>query len=450
MHFICKGKRCDFKLSCKACKNEEFITHANGDMQCSKCGKYIEKETLERIAFAKKYDRDIQEPALKKIISEKKATLIMTIQATRINCKDISPTEVGVNSFVLDSRIDIYKAKDSVITAYYLKQNIDGKNDSNHFSLDPDVEILIISNQLPRFVLEGHNGGAYRVPVSQEPDKVVFTGATVGGITTGGFHTQPGKINYEVKSYGAYHYWMLECYITNQATNMLLFKIWTLSFRVFSYVNTYPGRYKQFFMNSDSIKSTSTSNYIWSLPENSAPPPVENNFWGLARPDSSFPLDEIMHELIYQDAVSDDEYYYQACKLLSDENRTFNDLEKAGAMFCRLGAYKDSQIKMNTCFHELSNGNYKKEKGCYIATAVYGSYDCPQVWTLRRYRDYALAETWYGRAFIHTYYAISPTLVKWFGTTEWFKSIWKPKLDKMVKRLNDEGVADTPYQDRKW
>ena len=25
--------------------------------------------------------------------------------------------------------------------------------------------------------------------------------------------------------------------------------------------------------------------------------------------------------------------------------------------------------------------------GCYVATAVYGSYDCPQVWTLRRYRE---------------------------------------------------------------
>ena len=23
--------------------------------------------------------------------------------------------------------------------------------------------------------------------------------------------------------------------------------------------------------------------------------------------------------------------------------------------------------------------------GCYIATAVYGSYDCPQVWTLQRF-----------------------------------------------------------------
>lgn len=88
--------------------------------------------------------------------------------------------------------------------------------------------------------------------------------------------------------------------------------------------------------------------------------------------------------------------------------------------------------------------------GCYVATAVYGSYDCPQVWTLRRFRDYTLAETWYGRAFIHTYYAISPTLVKWFGHTEWFKKMWKGKLDRMVANLNAEGVEDTPYEDKPW
>ena len=88
--------------------------------------------------------------------------------------------------------------------------------------------------------------------------------------------------------------------------------------------------------------------------------------------------------------------------------------------------------------------------GCYVATAVYGSYDCPEVWTLRRYRDYTLAETWLGRRFIALYYAVSPALVKWFGETQWFRKMWKPKLDKIVERLNREGVADTPYQDRQW
>ena len=88
--------------------------------------------------------------------------------------------------------------------------------------------------------------------------------------------------------------------------------------------------------------------------------------------------------------------------------------------------------------------------GCYVATCVYGSYDCPQVWTLRRYRDDTLGATWYGRAFIRTYYAISPTLVKWFGHTDWFKKMWKGKLDKMVARLQEKCVEDTPYSDKDW
>ncbi len=96
------------------------------------------------------------------------------------------------------------------------------------------------------------------------------------------------------------------------------------------------------------------------------------------------------------------------------------------------------------------NSKQKAAGGCYVATAVYGSYDCPQVWTLRRYRDYTLAENRYGRAFIRTYYAISPTLVKWFGHTEWFKKMWKGKLDRMVADLNAAGVENTPYEDKVW
>lgn len=88
--------------------------------------------------------------------------------------------------------------------------------------------------------------------------------------------------------------------------------------------------------------------------------------------------------------------------------------------------------------------------GCYIATKVYGSYDCPQVWTLRRYRDHALATTWYGRAFIRAYYAISPTVVKWFGRAEWFKRICKNKLDKLVTKLQAIGFDATPYEDKSW
>lgn len=90
----------------------------------------------------------------------------------------------------------------------------------------------------------------------------------------------------------------------------------------------------------------------------------------------------------------------------------------------------------------------KKSGGCYIATCVYGSYDCPEVWTLRRFRDFTLDETWYGRLFIRCYYAISPAIVNWFGETKWFRTFWKTTLDKMVRRLNEKGVENTKYSDK--
>lgn len=110
----------------------------------------------------------------------------------------------------------------------------------------------------------------------------------------------------------------------------------------------------------------------------------------------------------------------------------------------------NEKIKKYDKTYVAPSTNMSKDNGCYIATAVYGSYDCPQVWTLRRYRDYDLAQTWHGRLFIHTYYAISPTIVKWFGNTSWFQKMWKTKLDRMVKKLQEDGYESTPYVDRNW
>lgn len=94
------------------------------------------------------------------------------------------------------------------------------------------------------------------------------------------------------------------------------------------------------------------------------------------------------------------------------------------------------------------NRNMGIKGACYIATCVYGSYDCPEVWTLRRFRDCILDETWYGRAFIKLYYSISPKLVKHLGKYNWFKTPWKKYLDIIVKRLNANGITDTKYNDK--
>lgn len=85
--------------------------------------------------------------------------------------------------------------------------------------------------------------------------------------------------------------------------------------------------------------------------------------------------------------------------------------------------------------------------GCYVATCVYGSYDCPPVWTLRRFRDNILAKHFLGRLFIKTYYAISPKAVAMFGNYKWFHNLFKAPLDKLVEKLHKNGVENTPYND---
>ena len=107
-------------------------------------------------------------------------------------------------------------------------------------------------------------------------------------------------------------------------------------------------------------------------------------------------------------------------------------------------AKKQASQRAYTPSYRTSSG------GCYIATCVYGSYDCPEVWTLRRYRDKTLGSSWYGRLFIRLYYAISPTVIKIFGKTKWFQSLWKKVLDKKVQRLHKKGFEDTPYADIDW
>lgn len=88
-----------------------------------------------------------------------------------------------------------------------------------------------------------------------------------------------------------------------------------------------------------------------------------------------------------------------------------------------------------------------KKKGCYIATCVYGSYDCPSVWVLRRFRDNILDSNIFGRLFILIYYLISPTLVRLFGQRKWFTHPFRIILNRFVSFLEKKGFSNTPYTD---
>ena len=146
--------------------------------------------------------------------------------------------------------------------------------------------------------------------------------------------------------------------------------------------------------------------------------------------------------------------YHNGWGTTKDDDQALYWWRKAAAQ-----GHHDAQHNIDVLMNERNsygNSNYQsssqnsqpaKSGGCYVATAVYGSYDCPQVWTLRRFRDYKLATTWYGRLFIRAYYAVSPTVVKLFGKTEWFNHFWKARLDKMVATLQEQGYEDIPYND---
>jgi len=75
-------------------------------------------------------------------------------------------------------------------------------------------------------------------------------------------------------------------------------------------------------------------------------------------------------------------------------------------------------------------------KGCYIATAVYNSYDAPEVLSLRRFRDEILSTSILGRLFIKLYYFFSPPVAKRLKKTPHINMFIRKILDKIVEKVN--------------
>lgn len=80
----------------------------------------------------------------------------------------------------------------------------------------------------------------------------------------------------------------------------------------------------------------------------------------------------------------------------------------------------------------------KSTGGCYIATAVYGSYDAPEVMVLREFRDVRLRRTVLGRTLIATYYALSPSLARRLPRHKMLSARIRRMLDIVVHRLRSK------------
>jgi hypothetical protein len=87
--------------------------------------------------------------------------------------------------------------------------------------------------------------------------------------------------------------------------------------------------------------------------------------------------------------------------------------------------------------NEISTESMTNEQksGCYIATAIYGSYNAPEVIVLRHFRDCYLRKYFFGRSFIKLYYFISPTIAKWLKNTVHLNKAIRSILNGFVSYL---------------
>ncbi len=97
-------------------------------------------------------------------------------------------------------------------------------------------------------------------------------------------------------------------------------------------------------------------------------------------------------------------------------------------------SYRSSQQSFSRSYSSRSTTS--KSEGCYIATAVYGTYDHPQVIVLRMFRDDILLNSQIGRKFVHLYYRYSPRIADKLKNNYLFNIIIRKLLDCFTQIIN--------------
>lgn len=82
--------------------------------------------------------------------------------------------------------------------------------------------------------------------------------------------------------------------------------------------------------------------------------------------------------------------------------------------------------KCNNIFNP-SQFNPSQSSVCFVATAIFGSYDAPEVIKLRFFRDHYLSRGIAGHSFIALYYKIGPSLASFVKK--------RPVLKQLLKRF---------------
>jgi len=109
---------------------------------------------------------------------------------------------------------------------------------------------------------------------------------------------------------------------------------------------------------------------------------------------------------------------------------SFGDDEEAARCTAAIGALKTQDNQPDT------PTSAKTKSGCFIATAVYGSFDAGEVRVLREFRDAILVNSVTGRGMIRIYCFVSPHVARVLSSNEHLRStVKKFLLDPIVSRL---------------
>lgn len=104
--------------------------------------------------------------------------------------------------------------------------------------------------------------------------------------------------------------------------------------------------------------------------------------------------------------------------------------------------YKEAEAGFNDFINKIESDRKENETkknndngACYIATAVYGDYNCPEVKVLRNFRDNYLLKYKVGKAFVNYYYKYSPNLVRKLKKYNTINRLVKRILSKVIRLL---------------
>jgi len=128
------------------------------------------------------------------------------------------------------------------------------------------------------------------------------------------------------------------------------------------------------------------------------------------------------------DVVDNDEvnatYHYNLSYLYadSDNDEELYHLKKAVEL-------APNNIEFRKTLNRLEDiSTVTKKGGCFIATAVYNSYEAPEVLVLRKFRDDVLIPSFIGQIFVKLYYTFSPPMAEFISSKTKLKVVIREKI----------------------